>query len=87
VIGRLAVEHAVADHRPERREVVGIRRAAHLLVGRHMEVRATEPPVAQQRVDVVVPRDQPLVGRLEPAHRRGVAQVGVRVIGVRDELR
>jgi hypothetical protein len=47
VVGRLTVEHAVADQLPERRQVLRVRLVAHLLVRGNVQVRAAEPAVAE----------------------------------------
>jgi hypothetical protein len=87
VVGRLAVEHPVADHVPERRQVRWVVRPPEVRVGRLVQVRTSEPAVAQQRVHVVVARDQPLVGRLEVPDRRLLTQLRVGGVRVGDERR
>ena len=85
VIRRLHVEDPGVDQVPERRVPVGRGRAAHLLVGGGVQVRAAEAPIPQQGVDVGVPGDQPVVGRLVVDDGRGSAELLVVAIGVRDE--
>jgi hypothetical protein len=87
VLGRLDVEHPVADDVPERRVLRRLLRPAHLGVRRDVQVAAAQPAVAQQRVDVRVPGDEPLVGRLVVLHPRALAQHRVGVVRVRDEGR
>ncbi len=58
---------------------------AHLGVRGEVPVGAPEPPIAQQGVDVLVPRDQPVVGGLVVADRLTLAQVGVDRVRVGDE--
>ena len=69
VIGRLHVQDPVVDQMPER--LVAGRRSVvtHLFVALDMQVGAAEPAVAQQRVDVFVPRDEPVGGGLVMHHR------------------
>jgi len=57
----------------------------HLGVRRCVQVRPPEPPVAQQRVHVLVPCDEVVVGRLVVQHGRVLAQVRVDGVGVGDE--
>ena len=77
VIGRLAVEHPVPDQRPERVVPGGIVGAAHLRVRGHVQVRAAEPSIAQQRVDVAEARDQ-RTGRCPGSRAPGDRRAGVR---------
>jgi hypothetical protein len=85
VVGRLAVEHAVADEVPERALLRRVRRMAEVLVRAHVQVGPAQPAVAQQRVHVGVAGDQPLPGRLEPRDRFVLAQRGVHLVRVRHE--
>ena len=57
----------------------------HLGMRGRVQVSPPEPPVAQQRVHVLVPRDQVVVGRLVVQHRHLLAQVRVDGVGVGDE--
>jgi hypothetical protein len=61
VVGRFAVQHAVADQVPERAQLLGLLGPAHLGVAGHVQVGAAEAAVAQQGVDVGVVGDQPVV--------------------------
>ena len=65
----------------------GRRGPAEVLVRAHVQIGPPQPPVPQQRVDVRVPGDEPLPGRLEPRHRLVLAQRGVRRVRVRHERR
>lgn len=85
VIGRLHVQDAVVDQVPERIVRRGRRGVAHLLVGRQVQVGAPEPPIPQQRVDVVEPRHEPVVGGLVVEHPALFAEPFVDGVGVRDE--
>ena len=87
VIGRLEVEHPGVVELVERR-VPGRRLGpAHLRVRRLVQVGPAETAVAQQPVDVGVPRDEPLRGGRVPQDRAFVAQAPVDRIRVCDERR
>src|SRR5918996_590461 len=85
VVWRLHVEDAVPDQVPERRREQRILRATHLPVRGQMEIGASKPPVAQQPVDVLVVRDDPLLGLGVVDDPAGSAKLGVRGIRVGDE--
>ena len=87
VVGRFEVEHPGVVELVER-GVPGRRlRPAELGVGRLVEVGPTEPPVAQQAVDVGVARDEPLVRLVVPQDRMLVAEAPVDRVRVGDERR
>ncbi len=87
VVGRLAVEHAVAVQLGERRVPRGRRRSTHLLVGRRVQVGAAQPPVAQQPVDVRVARDEPLRRPLVVDDRVALPHLTEHRVRVGDERR
>lgn len=57
----------------------------HLGMRGLVQVRPPEPPIAQERVHVLVSRDQVVVGRLVVQHRRVLPEVRVDGVGVGDE--
>ena len=85
VIGRLEVQHAHVVELVERRMPGRRLGPAHLRVRRLVEIRPAQPAVAQQPVDVGVPRDQPLVGGGVPQDRMLVLQPPVDRVRIRDE--
>ena len=87
VVGRLEVEHARVVELVERRVPGGRLRPAHLRVRRLVEVGPPETAVAEQPVDVGVPRDEPLRGGRVPQDRMVVAQALVDRVRIRDERR
>ena len=87
VVGRLHVDHLDRQQVPERRLVLGRGRATPRLVGGDVEIRAAQPPVAQQRVDVGVTRDEPLVRALVIADGRLVTESGEGRVGIGHEGR
>ena len=88
MVGRLDVEHAGALTRFQNgARNSGSGRLPELLVRGDVKVGPAEPAVAQQPVDVGVPRDHPLAGRLVEERGRLAAQLGERRVGVGDELR
>jgi hypothetical protein len=56
----------------------------HLGVGGRVQVRPPEPPIPQQRVHVLVARDQIVVRGLVVHHRRVLAEVCVDRVGIGD---
>ena len=85
VIGRLEIQHAHVVQLVERPMPGGRLGPAHLRVGRLMEIRPAEPAVAQEPVDVGVPRDEPLVGGGVPQDRMLGLQPSVDRVRIRDE--
>src|SRR5918996_1015545 len=85
VVWRLHVEDPLPDRVPDPRREQRIPGATHLPVRGQMEIGASEPPVAQQPVDVLVVRDDPLLGLGVVDDPAGSAQLGVRGIRVGDE--
>ena len=85
VVRGLHVQDPGVDQVPERGVPLGRRGAAHLGVRGEVSVRAPEPSIAQQGVDVLVPRDQPVVGGVVVGDRFTLAQVGVDRVRVGDE--
>ena len=87
VVRRLHVEDPAADEVPERPVPIGFVRAAHLSRGGQVMVRTAEPPIAKQRVHVLVSGDEPVVGGFVVKDRSPLAELGVDGVGGRDEGR
>ena len=87
VVRRFQVQHAVVVEGVERLVFRRGRGAAEVLVGETVLVGAAEAAVAQQRRDVRVVRDQPLVRGFVVHDPAPGPQFGVRGVRVREERR
>ena len=85
VVGRLHVQDAVRDEVPERVVLRRRGRVPHLLVRGEMEVGATEAPIPQEGVHVLVAGHQPQIEGLVVEHRGAIAELAVDGIRVGDE--
>ena len=90
MVGPFHVQDPGVDQPPERREMGRRRIAAHLLVRCRVEVRAAEPAITEERVDVAMTGHQPMIGRRVVDDRRRGPELlvhGIRIGDERDVLR